>query len=133
MSDSAPEDRADSVSRVVYAGLKGRCPRCEQGKLFSSFLKVAPSCSKCGLDLSGENAGDGAVPFIILLIGAIGVGLGAFLEFKFTPPIWVLVVVVFPVVIGGTLLVMQPIKGALIALQYKNRAGDTGTEHFGDN
>lgn len=133
MSDNAPEDRADTVSRVVLAGLKGLCPRCEQGKLFSSFLKVAPSCSNCGLDLSGENAGDGAVPFIILLIGAVGVGLGAFLELKFAPPIWVLITVVFPVVIGGTLLVMQPIKGMLIALQYKNRAGDTGTEHFGDN
>ena len=68
-----------------------------------------------------------------MLIGAIGVGLGAFLEFQYSPPIWVLIAVVFPIVIGGTLLVMQPIKGLLIALQYQNSAGDTGSEHFGDN
>ncbi len=101
--------------------------------MFSSYLKVASSCSECGLDLSGENAGDGAVPFIILVIGAIGVGLGAFLELSFSPPIWVLIAIVFPVVIGGTLVTMQPFKGILIALQYKNSAGDTGTEHFGEN
>jgi len=133
MDGGVPEDNAGKTGDVIRAGLSGKCPRCKQGRMFSSFLKVAPSCSNCGLDFSGENAGDGAVPFIILLIGAIGVGLGAFLEFRFSPPIWVLIAVTFPVIIGGTLLVMQPIKGVLIALQYKYRAGDTGTEHFGDN
>lgn len=133
MNDNASDRSAMTVSDAIKSGLKCRCPRCGKGKMFSGYLKVASSCSNCGLDLSGENAGDGAVPFIILLIGAIGVGLGAFLELKFSPPIWVLIAIVFPVVIGGTLAVMQPVKGILIALQYKNSAGDTGTEHFGDS
>lgn len=133
MSQNPPDVGGEPIGPVILRGLRGRCPRCGQGKLFSGYLKVSSSCSNCGLDLSGENAGDGAVPFVILLLGAIGVGFGAFLEFTFSPPIWVLVVIVFPVVIAGTLAVMQPLKGVLITLQYRNTAGDTGTEHFGEN
>jgi uncharacterized protein (DUF983 family) len=31
-------------------GFRGRCPRCGKGKLFRGFLKVDNRCSVCGLD-----------------------------------------------------------------------------------
>ena len=106
-------------------GFKGRCPRCGEGRLFAKYLKIAPSCTACGLDLSKEDSGDGAIPFIILVTGFVGVGLGIWLQFTFDPPVWVQIVVTFPVIIALTLGMMQPLKGLLIALQYVHRAGDT--------
>jgi len=35
---------------TLSAGLRCRCPRCGEGKLFSGFLTVAKSCDQCGLD-----------------------------------------------------------------------------------
>lgn len=39
----------------------GRCPVCGRGKLYSSFLKEAPTCTHCGQDFSAANPGDGPV------------------------------------------------------------------------
>tara|TARA_R100001163_G_scaffold59704_1_gene48585 strand:+ start:522 stop:953 length:432 start_codon:yes stop_codon:yes gene_type:complete len=109
-------------------GFKGRCPRCGEGRLFSGFLKVAQGCGFCGLRYDFENAGDGAVPFLILIIGAIGVGLGAWVLLAFDTAVWVPILVTVPVVILLTLILMPRAKGLLIALQYVNQASDSGTD-----
>jgi uncharacterized protein (DUF983 family) len=109
-------------------GFKGRCPRCGEGRLFSGFLKVGQGCGFCGLKYDFENAGDGAVPFLILIIGAIGVGLGAWVLLAFDTAVWVPILVTVPVVIILTLVMMPRAKGLLIALQYVNQASDSGLE-----
>ena len=43
----------------IISGLTCRCPRCGKGKLFSGFLKMAPSCEACGLDFSFADPADG--------------------------------------------------------------------------
>jgi uncharacterized protein (DUF983 family) len=113
-------------------GWFGRCPRCGEGRLFSGFLTVAEKCEVCGLGFEFENAGDGAVPFLILIIGAVGVGLGAWVLLAFTTPIWVPIAVSAPVVILLTFILLPRAKGVLIALQYVNQASDTGTDRYED-
>lgn len=112
-------------------GFRGRCPRCGEGRLYSSYLKVGERCGFCGLSYGFENAGDGAVPFLILIIGAIGVGLGAWVMLAFDTAVWVPIAVAIPVVAILTLVLLPKTKGLLIALQYLNRAGDTGTDDSG--
>lgn len=114
-------------------GFRGRCPRCGEGRLFSGFLTIGEDCSFCGLKFSFENVGDGAVPFLILIIGAIGVGLGAWVLLAFSTPIWVPILVTSPVVILLTLILLPKSKGLLIALQYVNNASDTGTESIDES
>ena len=109
-------------------GYRGRCPRCGEGKLYSSFLKVADGCTYCGLKYDFENAGDGAVPFLILIIGGIGVGLGAWVLLAFDTGVLAPILVTVPVVILLTMILLPKAKGLLIALQYVNAAGDTGTD-----
>ena len=111
-------------------GFQGRCPRCGEGRLYSSFLKIAETCGVCGLDMSKEDAGDGAVPFIILIVGAIGVGLGAWVMFTFETGVLAPILVAVPVSIILTLVLMPKVKGLLVALQYLHRAGDTGLNTF---
>lgn len=116
----------DSLS-PWQTGFRGRCPRCGEGRLYSGFLKIADGCGFCGLKYGFENVGDGAVPFLILIIGAIGVGLGAWILLAFDTEVWVPILVTVPVVILLVLILMPRAKGILIALQYVNSASDSGT------
>ncbi len=104
-------------------GLKGCCPRCGNGRLFTGMLKVAPRCNACGLDYSWVDAGDGPVVFVMLLVGFVITGLGLWFEFTFNPPVWLHVVLWLPITAGMVIYVQRVVKGLLITLQYRNRAG----------
>ena len=72
----------------VSTGFAGRCPRCGDGKMFSSFLTVAPRCEACGLDYSFADAGDGPAVFVIMIAGALVLGLALIIQFSWEPPVW---------------------------------------------
>jgi uncharacterized protein (DUF983 family) len=113
-------DRFAPVS-VLRAALTCRCPRCGEGALFSGLLSVRPVCAACGLDLSAEDAGDGPAVFVILFLGLIVVGLAFWVELRFAPPIWVHMALWTPLIVGGAIAMLRPLKAALIALQYRHR------------
>jgi uncharacterized protein (DUF983 family) len=102
------------------AALGCRCPRCGEGSIFVGLLTVRPACTVCGLDLSAEDAGDGPAVFVIFFLGIIAVGIAAAVELGFAPPLWVHLVVLTPVILGGTVLLLRPLKAGLIALQYRH-------------
>lgn len=108
----------------VSAGLKGRCPRCGEGKLFSGFLTVAKSCGICRLDYSFADAGDGPAVFVILIIGFVVVGLALWMEVSLGPPLWVHFLLWIPLAIVLCLTALRLIKGVLITLQYRNKAAE---------
>lgn len=111
-------------------GWRGRCPRCGEGRLYAKFLTIAERCPVCDLDFAFENVGDGAVPFLILLVGAVGVGLGAWVLLTFATPVWVPIMITTPVVTALTLYLLPRAKGLMISLQYVNKASDTGTDDY---
>lgn len=106
----------------VQAGLRGRCPRCGQGKLFSGFLTVGKRCSSCGLDYSFADAGDGPAVFVILIIGFVVVGLALWAEVAYQPPLWLHFILWIPLAIVLCLVALKSFKGVLINLQYANKA-----------
>ncbi len=108
----------------ITAGLKGCCPRCGQGRLFSGFLTVATSCDACGLDYSFADAGDGPAVFVILIIGFIVVGLALWMEVSVGPPLWVHFLLWIPLTLALCLAALRLIKGVLITLQYANKASE---------
>ena len=112
-------------------GFKSRCPRCGQGRLYSSYLKVGECCESCALNYGFENAGDGAVPFLILIIGAVGVSLGMWVLLVLETPVWVAIAVALPVIMLLTVVLLPKVKGLLIALQYVHKAGDAGADGDG--
>jgi uncharacterized protein (DUF983 family) len=105
----------------LSAALFCRCPRCGEGKLYDGLLSVAPVCARCGLDLRAQDAGDGPAVFVVLILGALTVGLAILVEAVFAPPLWVHIVLWVPLVIGGAILLLRPLKAGLIALQYRHR------------
>ncbi len=107
---------------LLSAALGCRCPRCGRGKVFDGLLTIVPRCAACGLDISAQDAGDGPAVFVILILGAIVVLLAALVEINFAPPIWVHIVLWFPLTLAGAILLLRPLKAGLIALQYRHLA-----------
>jgi len=107
---------------VFAAAVLGRCPRCGKGALYDGLLSVAPSCASCGIDLGAHDAGDGPAVFVVFALGAIVVALGAIVEVKFAPPVWVHLLLWTPLVLTGSVLMLRLFKPGLIALQYRHRS-----------
>jgi uncharacterized protein (DUF983 family) len=84
-------------------------------------LSVRPACEVCGLDLSAQDAGDGPAVFAILFLGMVVVGLAALVEIKFSPPLWVHLLLWAPLILVGATAMLRPLKAGLIALQYRHR------------
>lgn len=114
----------DPAPGPVAAGLACRCPRCGRGPLYSGFLTVAETCKSCGLALHRHDSGDGPAVFIILILGAVVVAMALWVEARFAPPYWLHLVLWPPVILGGALAMLRPLKGVLIALQYRHRGHD---------
>ena len=81
---------------------------------------MRPACPNCGLDLTAEDAGDGPQVFVILFLGLIVVALAAWVEVQFSPPIWVHLVLWTPLIFGGSVAMLRPLKAGVIALQYRH-------------
>lgn len=111
------------------AGLRGRCPRCGEGRLFRGFLKLEDRCDSCGLQLSALDAADGPAFFAMSFVG-IFVGFAAlFMEVAFQPPVWLHLLIWFPLIAVLCVLLLRPIKGVMVALTFRHR----GTQGDRDN
>lgn len=108
----------------VRAGLRGRCPRCGEGRLFSGFLTVASRCGVCRLDYDFADAGDGPAVLVILVMGFVIVGLALWFEVSFAPPLWLHFILWLPLAIVLCLVPLRLMKGVLITLQYANKAAE---------
>ncbi|HEY1475701.1 MAG TPA: DUF983 domain-containing protein [Pseudolabrys sp.] len=115
----------------IARGLRGRCPRCGEGKLFQGFLTLRPACESCRLDYGFADAGDGPAVFVILIGGAIVVGAALITEVVYQPPYWLHAALWLPLVLIVTLGPLRPLKGLLIALQYHHKAQEGRLEKRG--
>ncbi|RLQ87457.1 DUF983 domain-containing protein [Notoacmeibacter ruber] len=112
------------TSTVIQRGALGRCPRCGEGALIEGFLTVPASCTSCGLDYSFEDSGDGPVPFVILIIGALVIGGALALEVSYAPSFLVHLLVWVPIGFLAGAALLRTLKGVLIALQWQNNSGE---------
>ena len=122
MPDLSPHSTPSTEPNAWLSGLLCRCPRCGKGKLLKGFLNLAPKCDVCGLDYGFADAGDGPAVFVTLIGGFLVLGAALWVELRYEPPFWVHLVIFLPltlVVCGGLL---RPLKGILVALQYRNKA-----------
>ena len=117
-----PSPAPSQASAILHAGLKGLCPRCGKPAIFDGWIKFAPACRACGLDLTPFNVGDGPAAFLTLILGAIVTALAVVTEVKLHPPIWVHVLLWVPLTIAGVIVSLRIAKAALLAAEYRNAA-----------
>jgi uncharacterized protein (DUF983 family) len=123
--------------RVLWSSLKrgfrGRCPRCGAGKLFRAFLKVDNHCSVCGLDFTPHRADDLPAYLVIAIVGHIVVPAALLIEADHSPLLWLRLAIYLPLTALMSLALLQPVKGAVVALQWALRMhgfGDKSPHDF---
>jgi uncharacterized protein (DUF983 family) len=119
-----PDRDPSPLRTAILRGIRGRCPRCGEGALFSGFLTLKPRCERCGLDFSFADSADGPAFFVMSISGFIVVFSALAVEVLYQPPFWLHAVLWLPLILITTLLPLRPAKGVLIALQYHHKAAE---------
>ena len=110
-----------NVWTAIKRGFRGRCPRCGEGKLFRAFLKVDNNCSACGLDFTPHRADDLPAYLVIVIVGHIVVPTALFIETDYSPPVWLQLAIYLPLTLVLSLALLQPVKGAVVGIQWALR------------
>jgi uncharacterized protein (DUF983 family) len=118
------DEKLPTVTESAMRGIACKCPRCGEGRLYSGFLTLRPTCEACGLDYAFIDAGDGPAIFIIMIAGAIVVGCALIVEVKYQPPFWLHAVLWLPLILATTLLPLRAMKSLLISLQFHHKAAE---------
>lgn len=106
---------------ALIHGLMGRCPACGSAPLFTKFLKPEAQCRSCGQEWTGQQADDFPAYIVIFLVGHLLVPMVVSINLRFEPSLvaqmvgWPLAAAVL------SLLLIQPVKGAVIAWQWSRR------------
>lgn len=116
------EHHSGRVARPLWTAIKrgilGRCPRCGEGKLFHAYTKTVDTCSVCGEEIHHHRADDLPAYLVIVIVGHIVVGSFMAVQAATTLSnlqhalIWV------PLTLFLALALLQPVKGAVIGLQW---------------
>ncbi len=109
-----------NVWRAMSHGLMGRCPHCGSGRLFASFLKPVHSCESCDEEFHHQRADDLPPYLVIFIVGHIVVGGYLLSETMMQLNSWQHLAIWSPITVLMALLMMQPIKGAVVGLQWAN-------------
>ncbi len=109
------------VKNAMLRGVRGRCPVCGAGPIFDGYLTVVPSCSVCGEELHHHRADDLPPYLTILLVGHVVVSGLLITERLYRPEVWIQMAIWLPVTAGLALVVIRPIKGAVVGLQWALR------------
>ena len=113
-ADPAPIKTLPAMGR----GFLGHCPACNRGRLFGRFLKVADHCEACGAEFHHHRADDLPPYLVIFLVGHL-VGYGILMtETRLEVPLWVHLATWPALALVLFLVLLQPMKGAVVGLQY---------------
>ncbi|MGI3127358.1 DUF983 domain-containing protein [Nitratireductor sp. PBL-C9] len=106
------------LGEAMKRGFLGRCPNCGRGKLFRTYLKTADECSECGEAFHHHRADDLPAYLVIFVVGHIVVGAFMGLEAVTDWAGWVHLAIWVPLTIIMSLLLIEPMKGAVVGLQW---------------
>lgn len=109
---------------IAQAALFGLCPRCGSKTLFAGVARFAAKCSSCGLDFAKFDVGDGPAAFLILIVWAVIAMLAIWVQLAFEPAYWVHVVLWVPLATLMTIGGLRVGKAALLASEYRHKAGE---------
>ncbi len=111
-------DLPHSIGAALWRGARGCCPRCGEAKIFRKWLKPHNRCAACGLDLSVQSADDFPAYISIFITGHLLAPVLIMLGGDFELSAIAVVAIIIPLAIAMLVALLQPSKGAVIALQW---------------
>ena len=117
-----------SIAAAIWKGTKGKCPSCGKAPLFDNWLKVTPQCQICDEELHHERAQDFPPYITISIVGHIIVTLVLVVEANTNWSMVTHMLIWLPLTILLSLVLMQPVKGGVVGLQWALRMFGFGGE-----
>lgn len=121
-TDHIPEDACPALPatgrEAIVRGILGRCPRCNDAKLFIRFLKPVANCPRCAQDWTRQQADDFPAYVSIFLTGHIMAPVIIALVQETALSLAALAAIIVPLMLALMIAFLQPAKGAIIALQW---------------
>ena len=109
------------VPLSLARGFRGRCPNCGEGRLFGRYLKPVAQCAVCGEDYTHQRADDGPAYFTMVIAGHLLVPLMLTIMLLTNLSTTANLIIWLPTIGIITVGLLQPVKGATIALQWALR------------
>jgi len=106
------------VMPAMLRGFLGRCPHCGKGKLFRTFLKTVDACEVCGEEMKHHRADDLPAYLVVMIVGHIVVAAFMGAEMMFALSTWQHLAIWVPITLAMSLGLLQPVKGAVVGLQW---------------
>ncbi len=120
------------VRQALWRGFKCSCPRCGEGALFAGFLTSVERCSVCGEEFHHHRADDLPPYLTVFIVGHIVVAAFMAVQHVGDLPLWAHIALWCSVTVVLSLVLLKPLKGATIGLQWAMRMhgfGGHGAEH----
>lgn len=116
---------ADTGERATWPALRRgfacRCPKCGQGALLHSYLKVRDTCPACGEVYVHHRADDGPAYLTILIVGHLMAPLMLYVFTTWRPDPLVMATLFTLGTAILSLILLPRLKGAIVALQWAKR------------
>ena len=126
---AAPDERP--LGRAIKRGMLNRCPACGTGRLFRAYVKPVDHCAACGQDYTAQRADDLPPYLVITIVGHLVVAGYMATDLVWPLTTWQHLAIWTPITLILSLLLLQPVKGGTIGLQWAIRMhgfGDTPSE-----
>ena len=127
-TDASANEEPRNTFLAIRRGFRSTCPCCGEGKLFSSFLKPVENCAVCGEEMHHQRADDFPPYLSIFIVGHIVVAGFMATDLWLTLESWQHLAIWIPITIVLCLVLMQPLKGAVIGMQWALRMHGFGGE-----
>lgn len=106
---------------AILRAIRGLCPCCGKGQLFSRYLKQVPNCAACGESFSQFRADDAAPWLTIIVIGHVFLPL-AFMIDTSALPLWGVTGGMAAIFAGLGAVLLPRAKGTILAILWATRA-----------
>ncbi len=113
-------------TKIIKQSMKCGCPKCGTPNVFPHklTLDVITECASCGLNVRNQDSGDGPAVFLTFILGFLLTPMALILDNMFVVPLWAHAIIWTFAAIGCCIIMMQPLKAYVMALNYKHR-GET--------
>jgi uncharacterized protein (DUF983 family) len=114
----APNGDSPGAVQMALRGIRNHCPRCDHKPLFRRFLKPVERCACCGQDWTLHQADDFPAYIAIFISGHLLAPVLISVGSRELLPMGILALIAIVGALVFTIALLQPAKGAVIALQY---------------